>query len=594
MSGFFDDRLFVHTHIEKTAGSTLVRGFSRAFGENRVYDLRPGKLTKPEFLPESDKDSIYLLTGHFHYGAHDPFFDRAKLYVACVRPPFDRFRSYYNYVKVRPNHPGYPSMAGKSFGQVVDEVLKSRDPRVNVMTRALTGRRDVAYDDIIAHLEQNYLLVCPHSRVNEALNALVRISGGRVGRQDLYANKGNSEAPEDIGELEARFDLANASDTMVYQYVNERYDAWLKHLDARLQAKAVSSPISSRKAASAGTEAAPTPVSEGEPTLGLAAWVEQNGSVPLTWHATTAAAPDPNLRDAFSPIIVSAIAGLPVQHRNFNDGSARLVGAGTIGQSQRGGSVHFWGTAMSAAAISEKNNTYVRPAGTTFNVHAVRGPFSADVLRRQGVEVPDVYGEPLMLLPKIMPNAEVPKRWRLGVVVDMPELQENLAGAAPDQSLLRYVIPQSLHSSVCIINSYTARSVQALFDKVDEIRGCERIASLTPLGLIIAEAFRIPCAWFAKYSCGNATAKLHDRQARIDPRVRDFYAGLGRQELSFYGNAPAQSTRWEDLMRAIDDSWAPIDSTLRPLFDAFPLSKAVAFDDERWPLQPEVLNAISL
>ena len=594
MSGFFGDYLFVHTHIEKTAGSTLVRGFSHAFGQNRVYDLRPRKLTKPEFLSENDKNAIYVLTGHFHYGVHDLFFDRAKLYVACVRPPLDRFRSYYNYVKVRPNHPGYPSMVGKSFGQVVDELLRSREPRVNTMTRALTGQRDVAHDAVIAHLERNYLLVSPHSRVNETLNALVHISGGPPSGKELYANKGNSEAPEDIGELEAQFDRANACDSMVYQYVSERYDAWLQELDARLEAKAVFAPLPSRRTASAEATDVATPalVSGDEPSLDLRAWVEQNGLVPLAWPSTTAAAPDPNLRDALSPLIVSAIAGLPVQHRNFDEGDVRLVGAGTIGQFQRGGSVHFWGTAMGAAAILGKKDPYVRPAGTAFNIHAVRGPYSAEALRRQGIKVPDVYGEPLLLLPKIVASAEVSKRWKLGVVVEMPELQGNLADAVLDETLLRYVIPPSLRSSICIINTHTSRNVQALFDKVDEIRKCERIASLAPLGLIVAEAFRIPCVWFAKFSCGPAKARLD--KDRIDPRVRDFYTGLGRQELAYYGNAPAQSTRWEEVMRAIDDSWTPIDSALRPLFDAFPLCKAVAFDDERWPLQPDVVNAIRL
>jgi hypothetical protein len=179
-------------------------------------------------------------------------------------------------------------------------------------------------------------------------------------------------------------------------------------------------------------------------------------------------------------------------------------------------------------------------------------------------------------------------------VVDKPELLDDRAGAAPDAALVRYVIPPSLRDSICIINPHAAPGTQALFDKVDEIRACERIASLGTIGLIIAEAFRIPCAWFAKYDCGRATARLDDRKARIDPRVRDFYAGSGRQELGYYGTAPVRDTDWDALIGAINADWTPIPDSLRPLFDAFPLRKAVAFDDERWPLVPDAVNAAGL
>ena len=121
MSGFFDDRIVVHTHIEKTAGSSLVRGFIREFGKERVYDIRSSEKVRPEHLDSEMKRSIYLITGHFHYGTQDRHFDRTKVYVACVRPPLQRFYSYYNFVRVRPAHPGYRAMENKSFAQVVTE-----------------------------------------------------------------------------------------------------------------------------------------------------------------------------------------------------------------------------------------------------------------------------------------------------------------------------------------------------------------------------------------------------------------------------------------------------------------------------------------
>jgi hypothetical protein len=137
VSGFFGSNLIVHTHVEKTAGSTLTRGFARAFGEDRIHDLRSPRQPRLELINAADRRRIYVLTGHFHFGTQDKYFDRTRLYLACVRPPLDGFRSYYDFVRVRPPHPGYPALAGKSFVQAVEEHLRvSR--RANAMARTLT------------------------------------------------------------------------------------------------------------------------------------------------------------------------------------------------------------------------------------------------------------------------------------------------------------------------------------------------------------------------------------------------------------------------------------------------------------------------
>ena len=238
MAFSFDEKIVMHTHVEKTAGSSLVRGLIRALGKEHVYDTRPPDRPKPDSLDTETKRQIYVLTGHFHFGTQDRHFDRKKVYIACVRPPLDRFRSYYNFVRVRPNHPGYSIVAGKTFGQVVEDVIGGKNARINLMARTLTGTPRPDRQHVLANVEKNYALVSPHDRVNETLRALVPLFGAQIRRRDFHMNKTEVDLAEDIGELADQFNAVNAIDDELYRFVSDRYETWLANLPERLNSTA--------------------------------------------------------------------------------------------------------------------------------------------------------------------------------------------------------------------------------------------------------------------------------------------------------------------------------------------------------------------
>ena len=233
MTDFFREHLVVHTHIEKTAGSSLTRGFVDAFGEDRVWDIRGKKHPKPEFITAEERARIFVLTGHFLYGAHDRFFDRAPAYVACVRPPLERFRSHYDFVRMRPGHPTYPRIAGKSLQDVV-EGLKKPKAVLNLMTRALTGQSHITEEKLFSHVENNYLIVTPSHRVNDTIRALMPLLGGNTVDEDQHRKRTSDPTSEDIGDLKQWFDDANYLDVRLVQFVDANYERWLKELPERL------------------------------------------------------------------------------------------------------------------------------------------------------------------------------------------------------------------------------------------------------------------------------------------------------------------------------------------------------------------------
>ena len=215
----------------------MVRGLVRAFGKEHVYDIRPPNRVKPDSMDIETKRQIYVLTGHFHFGTQDRHFERKKVYIACVRPPLERFRSYYNFVRIRPNHPGYSIVAGKSFTEVVGDVIKGKNSRINIMARTLTGSSRADRQQVLANVEKNYALVSPHHRVNDTLRALVPLLGGQIRPRDFHMNKTEADLTEDIGELAHQFNAVNAVDDELYRFVSDRYETWLANLPERLDSK---------------------------------------------------------------------------------------------------------------------------------------------------------------------------------------------------------------------------------------------------------------------------------------------------------------------------------------------------------------------
>jgi len=297
--------------------------------------------------------------------------------------------------------------------------------------------------------------------------------------------------------------------------------------------------------------------------------------VPLTWVASTPDHPFANLGDALSPIIVSALSGLPIVHRAFDSPDKKLACVGTIGHALKNGEVYLWGTGVDKEKhpIDRNLTYYQRPPDTQFQVHALRGPLSAQTFRQQGIEVPAVYGDPVWFLPSLIQPA-LEKRYELGVIVHLSELEFLSKTAKVREDLIRYRVPESIASEVRIINTLTEPTFEALEARVKEITACKRIVSTSLHGLVIAEAYQIPCAYFQVLGMGGAFVQLQDRQAKIDHRFRDFYSGLGLEQLFVYGQELEQETSWEHVIDALDQYWSPLEWSAEAFLDSFPLPLA--------------------
>ncbi len=134
--------------------------------------------------------------------------------------------------------------------------------------------------------------------------------------------------------------------------------------------------------------------------------------------------------------------------------------------------------------------------------HAVRGPLTRSLLQ---ADVPEVYGDPAMLLPMIY-TPRAGKRFELGViphVVDMKSVQVS-DPAVPKIDL-----------------QADWRSV------IERIVECEAVLTSSLHGLIVAEAYGVPAVWMT----------VSDRVIGEGFKFRDYYLSTGRE--------PPESLVWK-------------------------------------------------
>lgn len=299
--------------------------------------------------------------------------------------------------------------------------------------------------------------------------------------------------------------------------------------------------------------------------------VTEDGVIPLCWAGATDKMDYLNLGDALSPVMVSLVSGLPVARVPMRSPNVRMGAVGTIGHGFAKGETFFWGTGCSnwrkpSAPMAERER-FVVPDDSTFNVCATRGPISRKLLGGAGT---GPFCDPVWILPRFF-NPQVEKKYELGIILHLSELDGRELSAGPLESVVRAHIPDSLKGSVKTINTLTAIDAASMGDKMTEILECKRIVSTSLHGLVIAESYNIPCIYWVGHGADGAVSHQDVFSDFIDSRMQDLYSGIGLNRMPVYSKAQSSSTDFDALIQAIDDMWQPVESQGDALIDAFPL-----------------------
>ncbi len=174
--------------------------------------------------------------------------------------------------------------------------------------------------------------------------------------------------------------------------------------------------------------------------------------------------------------------------------NARLFAIGSILHYARNDDI-IWGSGLNGRPGQDDLNRRVE----RLDVRAVRGPRTQDILRRRGLVVPDVFGDPALLLPHLFP------------------------GRFQRRPTRPWIFVPNLHD-LDLINHAAANMVNPLGSwnrRVEAILEAELVLASSLHGIIVAEAYGIP----ARY------VRLSDAESEF--KYRDYYEGTGRFGVAF-------------------------------------------------------------
>ncbi len=174
-----------------------------------------------------------------------------------------------------------------------------------------------------------------------------------------------------------------------------------------------------------------------------------------------------NFGDYLSLIVVGEIARKKkLRIRSDVEGSKRLFAAGSILHFAGNGDV-VWGSGINGK-ISKERHVF-----NELDVRMVRGKLTAEFLRKRGINVPEVYGDPVLLLPFLFPG--LTRNPRKGKIIFIPNLNEMNSRR------------NKLSSSINFVSPFVY-----WFKILNEILASELVLSSSLHGIIAAEAFNVP------------------------------------------------------------------------------------------------------
>ncbi|WP_221585424.1 polysaccharide pyruvyl transferase family protein [Microbacterium sp. G2-8] len=198
------------------------------------------------------------------------------------------------------------------------------------------------------------------------------------------------------------------------------------------------------------------------------------------WRPDEPGAPT-NFGDEIGPMLVRALRGESVAR-----GAGRLLSVGSILHFARAGDV-VWG-----AGINGKVRQRIQ---YPLDVRSVRGPLTRSVLLGFGIPVPETYGDPALLFPRLFPDI-VPSEQ--GGVVTVPNLNE-LGRVAGDGVVSPLADPRQIAARIAGADFVVASSLHAL---------------------VLADAYGVPSRPLVP-------------EAEHPFKYLDYYAGTGRPGIAF-------------------------------------------------------------
>ncbi len=217
---------------------------------------------------------------------------------------------------------------------------------------------------------------------------------------------------------------------------------------------------------------------------------------------------DNNWGDDVNPLIIEWLSGrkalcLPncVVSRAFHIRFFQVIGSTLSFWSLK--DAYVWGSGILNDQMTER----IKAEDAPRRIYSVRGPLTRDLLMARGIDCPEVYGDPALLFP-LMYTPSSRKSHKIGVIPHYKDLEK----------------PELLHlladEETTLIK---VRGYGAWKNFIEEINSCDFVVSSSLHGVIIAEAYGVPCIW----------AKFGSYVDGWDFKYYDFFASIGKADSTY-------------------------------------------------------------
>lgn len=203
-----------------------------------------------------------------------------------------------------------------------------------------------------------------------------------------------------------------------------------------------------------------------------------------------------NWGDALNPILIESMTGkkpiVSTEVFNIKKNTVYCV-IGSILEASSEDNLVVWGSGF----ITSNSKFKVKPK----EICAVRGPRTRELILKNGIYCPKVYGDPAILY-SCFYKPKVEKKYKLGIIPHYVDQDNTLLNMFKNES------------SVLIIDI-----LSGINNVIDDICSCEMVASSSLHGIIAADSYGIPSIWieFSKKITGDGF------------KFYDYFESVGRE-----------------------------------------------------------------
>ena len=250
-----------------------------------------------------------------------------------------------------------------------------------------------------------------------------------------------------------------------------------------------------------------------------------------------------NFGDDLNAILLSELSGKKVLAYNsfyhFRHPVDNIMAIGSVLGWMENSKTTVWGSGILDPNMGKQCKHY-----SIGKVCAVRGKLTRKCLLQAGIDCPEVYGDPALLMPLIYRPSSSSVKGRVGII---PHYVDT------DSSHVRRLLTELGSDGVLI----KVRGYNSWQEVIDLISSCEFIISSSLHGLILADAYSIPNQWvkFSNLITGGSF------------KFDDYYSAVGKESRPIIID---DDTHIDTILRSQS-------TYMKPIFDPIPLLKAFPY-----------------